>query len=76
MYREDKVWGCGSRGQGTEVRCSEGMSWCLAKDSGVSLRVHVPKDWVLEGLALEVVLQALGKYMIIGYLVPSGLGSG
>ena len=36
------------------------------KDSGVSLRVHVPKHWVLEGLALEVVVQALGKYQLLG----------
>ena len=33
-------------------------------------RVHVPNNWVLGGLLMGIVVQVLGKYMIIGYLDP------
>ena len=33
-------------------------------------RVHVPNNWVLGGLLIGIVIQVLGKYMIIGYLDP------
>ena len=38
----------------------------------VTLRVHVAKDWVFGALVIGIVVQALGKYIIIGYLDPSG----
>ena len=37
-----------------------------------TLRVHVPNDWVLGVLVLAIVVQVLGKYMIIEYLNPWG----
>ena len=37
-----------------------------------TLRVHVPNYWVLRVLAIVIVVQVLGKYMIIGYLDPEG----
>ena len=35
-----------------------------------TLRVHVPNNWVLRVLVIVIVVQVLGKYMIIGYLDP------
>ena len=37
---------------------------------GVSLRVHVPNNWVLGILVIVILVQMLGKYMLIGYLDP------
>ena len=36
----------------------------------VSLRVHVPNNWVLRVLVIVIAVQVLGKYMIIRYLDP------
>ena len=36
----------------------------------VSLRVHVPNNWVLRALVIVIIVQVLGKYMIIRYLDP------
>ena len=36
----------------------------------LTLRVHVPNNWVLRVLVIVVVVQILGKYMIIRYLDP------
>ena len=36
----------------------------------LTLRVHVPNSWVLRVLAIVIIVQVLGKYMIIGYLDP------
>ena len=36
------------------------------------LRVKVPNNWVLRVLVLVVIVQVLGKYMIIRYLDPLG----
>ena len=35
-----------------------------------TLRVHVPNNWVLRVWAIVIVVQVLGKYMIIRYLDP------
>ena len=35
-----------------------------------SLRVHVLNYWVLGFWVIEILVQVLGKYMIIGYLDP------
>ena len=35
-----------------------------------ALRVHVPNNWVLGIWVIVIMVQALGKYMIIGYLDP------
>ena len=35
-------------------------------------RVQVPNNWVLEFWVIGIVVQALGKYMIIRYLDPQG----
>ena len=32
----------------------------------IALRVHVPNNWVLRVLVIVIVVQVLGKYMIIG----------
>ena len=37
----------------------------------LSLRVHVPNNWVL---GFWVIVRFWGKYMIIGHLDPEGLG--
>ena len=37
---------------------------------GRTPRVQVPNDWVLGILAVEIVVQILGKYMIIKHLDP------
>ena len=36
----------------------------------ITLRVHVPNNWVLRVLVIVIVVQVLGKYMIIRYLDP------
>ena len=36
----------------------------------VSLRVHVPNTWVVGFWIIAIIVQALGKYMIFGYLDP------
>ena len=36
----------------------------------VTLRVHVPNTWVLGILVIVILVQVLGKYMIIGYMDP------
>ena len=46
-----------------------------AQGSGLSmqwqaLRVHVLSIWVLRALVIVVIVQVLGKYMIIRYLDP------
>ena len=42
----------------------------------LSLRVHVPNIWLLRVLVIVIIVQVLGKYMIIEYLDPLGLGGG
>ena len=37
---------------------------------GNHLRVHVPNNWVLGCWVIGIVVQVLGKYMIIRYLDP------
>ena len=39
-------------------------------NSQTSLRVHVPNDWVLGFWVIVIIVQAMGKYMIIRYLDP------
>ena len=36
----------------------------------LTLRVHVPNNWVLGFWVIVIIVQALGKYMIIRYLDP------
>ena len=36
----------------------------------LSLRVHVPNNWILRVLVMVIIVQVLGKYMIIRYLDP------
>ena len=36
----------------------------------LSIRVPVPNNWVLRIWVIAIVVQVLGKYMIIGYLDP------
>ena len=36
----------------------------------LSLRVHVPNNWILRVLVIVIIVQVLGKYMIIRYLDP------
>ena len=35
----------------------------------------VPNNWVLRALAIVIIVQVLGKYRIIEYVDPSGLGT-
>ena len=39
-------------------------------DSCVTLRVHLPNNWVLRGSVIVIIEQVLCKYIIIGYLDP------
>ena len=40
------------------------------KDPLITLRVQVPKNWVLGIWVIVIIVQVLGKYMIIRYLDP------
>ena len=35
-----------------------------------TLRVHVPNNWVPRVLVMVIIVEVLGKYMIIEYLDP------
>ena len=37
---------------------------------GLGFRVHVLNNWVLRVWVIVMMVQVLGKYMIIGYLAP------
>ena len=37
---------------------------------GLGFRVHVPSNWVLRVLVIVVLVQVLGKYMIVRYVDP------
>ena len=39
---------------------------------GLGLRVHLLNIWVLASWSIVLLIQALGKYMMIGYLDPLG----
>ena len=38
--------------------------------SAITLRVHVPNNWVLRVFVIAIIVQVLGKYRIIRYLDP------
>ena len=42
--------------------------YCIS--DGITLTVHVPNNWVLRVLVIVIIVQVLGKYMIIRYLDP------
>ena len=52
-------------GPGTSVA----KEFPMHKDKN-TLRVHVPNNWVLRALEILIIVQVLGKYMIIRYLDP------
>ena len=37
---------------------------------GLGFRVQVPNNWVFGTWVIVIIVQILGKYMIIGYLDP------
>ena len=49
---------------------SSGMKICLDSLSYLSQKVHVPNNKVLGFWVIAIMIQVLGKYMILGYLDP------
>ena len=42
----------------------------LPQNLTITLRVHVPNNWVLGIWVIVIIVMVLGKYMIIRYLDP------
>ena len=49
----------------------EQQRWCSDKDENFNVpRVQVPNNWVLGFWVIVIIVQVLGKFMIIRYLDP------
>ena len=54
----------------TAVKRNPCIAICCARVYCLSQRVHVANNWVLGIWVIVIIVQVLGKYMIIGYMDP------
>ena len=60
----------GEENYGGDCSAVQAGQWPGLPKSYTSLRVHVSNNWVLRVLVIVIMVQVLGKYMIIRYLGP------
>ena len=61
---------CRRPGMGASVALQTAENQIRLRIWPISLRVHVPNNQVLGFWVIVIIVQVLGKYIIIGYLDP------
>ena len=69
------VWGLGFVCKSSQQARGSLLVLCLQgyqelDKSSITQRVQVPNNWVLGFWVIVIIVQVLGRYMIIGYLDP------